>query len=357
MEEKQGSEPFAHILKRGVYSDKGEKVAAGTPGSLPPMPEGSPQNRLGLAQWLVAADNPLTPRVTMNRLWQQLFGTGIVDTPSDFGIMGGRPSHPKLLDWLAAEFRESGWDHRHMVKLLVTSRIYRQSAAISAEKLTIDPDNRLMSRGPRYRLDAEQIRDLALAGSGMLSQRVGGPPVKPYQPEGIWSSVAMPQSNTRNYTQDTGEALYRRSLYTFWKRTAPHPAMEILNAPTREVTCVGRERTNTPLQAFVTLNDPQFMESARHLAELAVKNAPDFDERIDFITLRLLSRPLTAAERQLAKNTLEAGLEFYSSDAEAAAALINTGETKPDPKLEASAVAAWTLVASQIFNLDESLNK
>src|SRR5690606_10994563 len=174
---------------------------------------------------------------------------------------GARPSHPKLLDWLAAEFVASGWNHRHMVKLIVTSSTYRQSAKVTPEKLEKDPHNRLLSRGPRYRLDAEQIRDLALSASGLLSSRVGGPPVTPYQPEGIWEDVAMPQSNTRNYRPDSGEALYRRSLYAFWKRTAPHPAMEIRNAPSREVFCVKRELTNTPLQAFVTLNDPQFVEA------------------------------------------------------------------------------------------------
>ncbi|MBK1826458.1 DUF1553 domain-containing protein [Haloferula rosea] len=353
----KNEEPYAHILNRGVYSDVGEKVTPETPASLPPMPADAPRNRLGLARWLVAKDNPLTARVTMNRLWYQLFGTGIVETVGDFGIMGARPSHPRLLDWLASEFMDSGWDYRHMVKTLVTSRAYRQSAHASPDKLEIDPANRLVSRGPRYRLDAEQIRDLALAGSGLLSGKVGGPPVKPYQPEGIWSAVAMPQSNTRNYKADTGEALYRRSIYTFWKRTAPHPAMEILNAPTREVTCVQREMTNTPLQAFVTLNDPQFVEASRHLAERAIRSHPEFDARADFITQRLLARTLEDSERPFVRQTLDAANQSFSTDPEAAKALISTGETQPDANLDPAELAAWTLVASQILNLDETLNK
>jgi len=356
MREKK-EEPFAHILTRGVYSDKGEKVTPETPASLPPMPADAPRNRLGLARWLVAEDNPLTARVTMNRLWYQLFGTGIVETVGDFGIMGARPSHPDLLDWLAMEFMESGWDHRHMIKTIVSSKAYRQSAHTSATKLELDPTNKLISRGPRYRLDAEQIRDLALAGSGLLSDKVGGPPVKPYQPEGIWSAVAMPQSNTRNYKADTGDSLYRRSIYTFWKRTAPHPAMEILNAPTREVTCVQREMTNTPLQAFVTLNDPQFVEASRRLAERAIAHHADFDERIDFITQRLLARSLDDSERPLVRQTLDAANTTFQADPEAAKALIAGGESPPDAKIDPVELAAWTLAASQILNLDETLNK
>ena len=357
MEEKADSEPYAHILNRGVYSNKGEKVTPNTPESLPPMADDAPRNRLGLAQWLVSKDNPLTARVTMNRLWHQFFGTGIVETTGDFGIMGARPGHPKLLDWLASEFMESGWDHRHMVKTIVTSAAYRQSGKISPEKLEIDPGNRLISRGPRYRLDAEQIRDLALATADLLSEKIGGPSVKPYQPEGVWEAVAMKQSNTRNYKRDTGESLYRRSLYTFWKRTAPHPAMEILNAPVREVSCVARERTNTPLQAFVTLNDPQFVEASRHLAEHAIKQNSDFDTRLDFISTRLVARALADDERPFVKATLDDALKSYKADPEAAKSMIATGETKADPSLDPAELAAWTLVTSQLLNLDETLTK
>ncbi|MGB1131323.1 MAG: DUF1553 domain-containing protein, partial [Haloferula sp.] len=349
MEEKE-EEPFAHMLNRGVYSDKGDKVTPEAPAFLPPMPEDAPRNRIGLANWLVSKDNPLTARVTMNRLWYQLFGTGIVETVGDFGVMGARPSHPKLLDWLASEFMDSGWDHRHMVKLIVSSKAYRQSAHASAAKLEADPHNVLISRGPRYRLAAEELRDMALAVSGLLSDTVGGAPVKPYQPEGIWAAVAMPQSNTRNYQQDSGEALYRRSLYTFWKRTAPHPAMEILNAPTREVVCVQREMTNTPLQAFVTLNDPQFVEAARNLAQRAIAEAPDFDTRVDFITERFLARTLSASERPLVKQTLDAATAAFEKTPADATALLEVGETKPADDMNPIELAAWTVTTSQILN-------
>jgi Protein of unknown function (DUF1553)/Protein of unknown function (DUF1549)/Concanavalin A-like lectin/glucanases superfamily/Planctomycete cytochrome C len=356
MEEKKG-EPFAHVLTRGVYSDKGEKVAPGTPAVLPPMAADAPKNRLGLARWLNDPANPLPARVTMNRTWYYFFGTGIVETADDFGIMGARPSHPKLLDWLAAEFVDSKWNYRHMIKLIVSSATYRQSGNVSPEKLEKDPANRLLSRGPRYRLDAEQLRDLALSTAGLLSPKLGGPSVKPYQPEGIWEAVAMPQSNTRNYRADTGESLYRRSLYTFWKRTAPHPAMEILNAPTREVFCVRRDRTNTPLQAFVTLNDPQFIESSRRLAENAMKASTEIPARLDYLTVRLLSRTLGPDERKLATGTYEAALATYKADPAAAAALVANGESKADPALDVTELAAWTLVSSQLLNLDETLNK
>ncbi|QJE95071.1 DUF1553 domain-containing protein [Luteolibacter luteus] len=356
MEEKK-DEPFAHVLTRGVYSDKGERVTPTTPAVLPPMAADSPKNRLGLARWLNDPANPLPARVTMNRTWYYLFGTGIVETNDDFGIMGARPSHPKLLDWLAAEFVDSKWDYRHMLKLIVTSAAYQQSGVVSPEKLEKDPSNRLISRGPRYRMDAEELRDMALFAADLISNKVGGPPVKPYQPEGIWEAVAMKESNTRNYKQDSGEALYRRSLYTFWKRTAPHPAMEILNAPSREVFCVRRDRTNTPLQAFVTLNDPQFVEASRRLAENAMKAGSDPAARLDFITTRLFSRKLEDAERKLALDTLDSALAAYRADADAAKALIANGETKADSVLDVPELAAWTLVSSQLLNLDETLNK
>jgi hypothetical protein len=244
-----------------------------------------------------------------------------------------------------------------MLKLIVTSAAYRQSGVVSPEKLEKDPTNRLVSRGPRYRLDAEVIRDTALAAAGLLSPKVGGPPVKPYQPEGVWEAVAMKESNTKNYKQDAGEALYRRSLYTLWKRTAPHPAMEIMNAPSREVFCVRRERTNTPLQAFVTLNDPQFVEASRRLAEHAMTAVADPAQRLDYMTARLLSRRLTAEERKLVTGPLDVALAAYRADAKAAQEMIATGEAKADPKLDVPQLAAWTLVASQLLNLDETLNK
>ncbi len=355
MEEKPG-EPSANILTRGVYSAKGDKVMAETPAALLPMPKGAPKNRLGLAKWLVDPANPLPARVTMNRTWYYFFGTGIVETTEDFGIMGARPSHPHLLDWLASEFISSKWDYRHMIELMVTSKAYRQSAVLSPEKLEKDPLNRLISRGPRIRLDAEQLRDMALASSNLLSPKVGGPSVKPYQPEGLWEAVAMDQSNTRFYKQDAGESLYRRSLYTFWKRTAAPASMEILNAPTREVFCVRRDRTNTPLQALVVLNDPQFVEASRQLAALAIASSPDFDLRIDFITKRLLDRLAKPNERKIIRTSLETILADFTAKPDEAAKLLKVGET-PAPVIPAPELAAWTMVASQILNLDETLTR
>ena len=356
MEEKK-DEPFAHVLIRGVYSDKGEKVTPDIPAVLPPMPADAPKNRLGLARWLNDPANPLPARVTMNRTWSYFFGNGIVETNSDFGIMGARPSHPKLLDWLAAEFIESKWNRRHMIQLIVTSATYRQSGVVSPAKLELDPANKLLARGPRYRLDAEEIRDLALVTSGLLSPKVGGPPVKPYQPEGIWAAVAMPQSNTRNYKQDEGESLYRRSLYTMWKRTAAPPSMEILNAPTRETFCVQRERTNTPLQALVLLNDPQFVEASRELAAHALKASADFDERLDFITLRLDGRKFEDAERAIVRKSLDAAVVDFRAHTEDAGSLVNTGAKPPPKDVDLPELAAWTLVASQILNLDETITR
>jgi hypothetical protein len=356
-EEKKNAPPFAHVLTRGSYSAKGEKVTPDTPAMLPPMPESSPKDRRGLAQWLNDPKNPLPARVTMNRLWYYMFGKGIVETNGDFGIMGARPTHPKLLDWLASEFVESKWDFRHMVKIIVLSKTYRQVGDVSAEKLEIDPANIFLSRGPRARLDAEQIRDLALASADLLSNKLGGKPVKPYQPEGIWSAVAMPQSNTKDYKQDSGEALYRRSVYTFWKRTAAPPTMEILNAPTREIFCVARERTNTPLQALALMNDPQFVEAGRALATIALKDGKDFDERINIVSMRLLNRKLARDERAAIKETYEAAEAYYRDKPDDAKLAVTIGESPVDPSVPVTELAAWSLVANQIFNLDETVTR
>jgi len=356
-EEKKNQEPYAHVLNRGSYSDKGDKVLPNTPAALPPMPEGAPKNRLGLAMWLNDPQNPLPSRVTMNRLWYYFFGTGFVESNGDFGVMGARPTHPQLLDWLAAEFVASEWNHRHMVKTIVTSRAYRQSGSVSPEKYEIDPANVLVSRGPRTRLEAEQLRDLALATSGLLSKTVGGASVKPYQPEFVWEAVAMHGSNTRHYKQDSGEALYRRSLYTFWKRTAAPPTMEILDAPNREAFCVRRDRTNTPLQALVLMNDPQFVEAGRVLAAKAIAAHDSFDERLDMLTLRLIARKMDAAERAVVKATLTAATEHYTDNPEDARLALSVGETKVSESIAAVELAAWSLVASQLMNLDETVTR
>lgn len=357
MQEK--NEPaMAYVLYRGEYDQRQDEVAPGTPEVLPGFPEDYPRNRLGLARWLLLDDQPLTARVTVNRFWQEVFGTGIVRTAGDFGVAGELPVNQDLLDWLAVEFRESGWDIKGLFRLIVTSSTYRQSAAVTPEKVAADPENRLLSRGPRFRMDAEMVRDYALAASGLLVDRIGGPSVKPYQPEGVWAAIAMNVSNTRKYEPGTGDDLYRRSMYWFWKRMAPPASMDIFNAPKREFCVVRRERTDTPLQALVTLNDEQFVEAARHLAERALtEGGQTFEERVDFIARRLLARPLRAEELTIIRNSLDGLQAFYGNHADDAAALIAVGESESAPSLDAGELAAWTMLTNELMNLDEVLNK
>ena len=357
MQEKPGM-PSAFILFRGAYDKRRDPVQPDTPKMLPPMPPDLPRNRLGFARWLMRPDQPLPARVTVNRWWQELFGTGIVRTAGDFGVSGELPSHPDLLDWLAVDVREHGWDVKRFFRQMVLSATYRQSAVSTPEKLEKDPQNRLLSRGPRFRMDAEMVRDYALAASGLLSPKIGGPSVKPYMPDGVWEAVAMIGSNTRDYKRDTGESLYRRSMYTFWKRSAPPASMEIFNAPSRETCAVRRERTNTPLQALVTLNDPQFVEAARRLAEEVVRSGGStFDDRLDVLTDRLVARPFRPEERKVAEASFADLSAFYVAHPADAKALIATGESKPDPKLDPATLAAWTMLTNELFNLDEVLNK
>jgi cytochrome c553 len=349
---------MAYILNRGEYDKRKDKVTADVPKSLPPLPSDAPKNRLGFARWLLRPEHPLTARVTVNRFWQELFGTGIVKTTGDFGVTGDLPSHPELLDWLAVEFREKGWDVKEFFKLLVTSATYRQAATVTPEKKEKDAQNRLLSRGPRFRMDAEMVRDYALASSGLLVRHIGGPSVKPYQPEGVWEAVAMIGSNTRDYKRDSGDKLYRRSVYTFWKRAAPPASMEIFNAPSREVCTVRRERTNTPLQALVTLNDPQFVEAARVLAQKAIQQGGEkTEQKIDYIARRLLARPFTPEESKVVQGSLADLLAEYKAKPEEAKKLIADGETKADPRIDPSELAAWTMLTNELMNLDEVLNK
>jgi hypothetical protein len=351
-------QPFAHILNRGMYDQPKEKVEPAVPSALPPMPSSFPRNRLGLAKWLVDESNPVMSRVTVNRFWQEIFGTGLVKTSEDFGSQGEAPSHPELLDWLAVEFRESGWDVKKLFKQIVMSAAYRQSARVTPLKLEKDPDNRLLSRGPRFRMDAEMVRDTALAASGLLVDKIGGPSVKPYQPDGVWEAVAMLNSNTRHYRRDTGDKLYRRSLYTFWKRSAPPASMDIFNAPSRENCTVRRERTNTPLQALVMMNGTQYVEAARHLAETAiVEGGEAFDARLDIVTAHALARPFDAKERAVAKKSYGEFLKHYDSNPADAKKLLAVGESLPNVSLNAAEVAALTMLANQVLNLDEVLNK
>jgi hypothetical protein len=350
--------PEAYVLFRGDYDKRREKVTPATPEALPPMPDDLPRNRLGFAQWLLRPEHPLTTRVTVNRFWQEVFGTGLVRSTGDFGVSGELPSHPELLDWLAAEFREKDWDVKRFFKLIVTSATYRQAATVSKEALQKDPQNKLLSRGPRYRLDAEMIRDCALASSGLLVRKLGGPSVKPYQPDGVWEAVAMNVSNTSIYRRESGENLYRRSMYTFWKRGAPPASMEIFNAPTREFCTVRRERTNTPLQALVTLNDVQFVEAARHLATRTLKQGGEaFEGRADFMARRLLARPFSPDELKVLREGFTELYGFYKAHPNDARQLISVGESPVDAMLDPPTLAAWTMLANQLMNLDEVLNK
>jgi uncharacterized protein DUF1553/uncharacterized protein DUF1549/concanavalin A-like lectin/glucanase superfamily protein/cytochrome c len=355
----KSEEAMAFILFRGEYDKRRDPVKPTTPAAFPAFPNEAPKNRLGIAQWLLRPEHPLTTRVTVDRFWQEVFGTGLVRTAGDFGIAGELPSHPELLDWMAIEFREKGWDVKQFFKLLLTSATYRQAAIVTAEKLNKDPQNRLLSRGPRFRMDAEMIRDYALAASGLLVPKLGGPSVKPYQPEGVWEAVAMIGSNTRDYRRDSGENLYRRSLYTFWKRAAPPASLEIFNAPAREFCTVRRERTNTPLQALVTLNDVQFIEAARHLAQIAILEVPGdaTESRLDFLARRLLSRPLRTQEVAVVRVSLAELLDYYAQHADDAKALITTGDSKPDASLPPEQLAAWTMLANELLNLDEVVCK
>jgi hypothetical protein len=357
MQERTDQKPFAHVLYRGAYDQKRQRVEANTPSILPPMKSDLPHNRLGLAQWLVEPEHPLTARVTVNRMWQEVFGTGLVKTTDDFGSQGEAPVNQELLDWLAVDFRESKWDIKRFYKQILMSSTYRQSAAATPDKLAKDPENRLLSRGPRFRMDAEMVRDYALASSGLLTATIGGPSVKPYQPDGVWEAVAMIGSNTRFYKKDEGDKLYRRSMYTFWKRSAPPATMDIFNAPTREACTVRRERTNTPLQALATMNDTQFVEAARNLAERAYKAGPTIDARVDFLSLNVVARSLTPQEKQIATKAYRAYMQRYDTHPEEAKQLIAVGDKKADSSVPVTEFAALTMLANQFLNLDEVLTK
>jgi hypothetical protein len=347
----------AYILKRGEYDQRGEEVSRATPAFLPPMPVDQPKDRLGLAKWLVAPAHPLTSRVAVNRFWQQVFGTGIVKTAEDFGSQGEQPSHPELLDWLAVQFVEDGWNVKQFMKRLVMSATYRQSSKLTKEKLAADPANRLLSRGPRFRLDAEMLRDQALFVGGMLIERVGGPSVKPPQPSGLWEAVGYTSSNTAKFKADTGDSIHRRSLYTFWKRTAHSPQMGTFDAPSREACQVRRERTNTPLQALLLLNETQYVEAARGVAERTMKHADKTEDRISYMFRLVVGRSPDAREVTELMSAHSDHLAKYTGNAEAAKKLIGIGERKPDAGLNPSELAAWTMIANLLLNLDEVINK
>lgn len=345
-----------HVLLRGQYDQKDTRVTPATPTALPPMPEGAAANRLGLARWLVDPAQPLTARVITNRYWQQHFGTGIVKTAEDFGAQGERPSHPALLDWLATEFVDSGWDPKHMHRIIVTSATYRQSSHRTPALNERDPRNRLLARGPRYRMDAEVIRDSALFVSGLLVEQQGGPSVRPYQPPGIWKEVAYGANFTAQvFEPDTGDNLHRRSMYTFWKRQAPPPNMMLFDAPNRETCVVRRERTNTPLQALALMNDPQFLEAAHALAHRMVEGGgDDAAGRIAYAFEWATSRPPSDDERAILMEVFEAQRNEFAGTPDAAKTLLADCDSAHDAAAE---LAAYSVIANLILNLDETLTK
>jgi len=348
----------AFVLERGDYEKPREKVEPNVPAAFAPLQAEAPRNRLGLAQWLVDRGNPLTARVAVNRIWQQIFGVGLVKTAEDFGSQGERPTHPELLDWLAVEFIESGWDVQHLLRLILTSATYRQSAKVTPELLARDPENRLLGRGPRFRLDAEAIRDTALFVSGLLVEQVGGPSVKPYQPSGLWEAVGYTTSNTARFVQDHGEKLYRRSLYTFWKRTSPPPNLTTFDAPAREDCTVRRARTNTPLQALVLMNDVQFVEAARKMAERLMKEGGETTaDRVLYGFRLVAARAPKEDELAVLIRQYDRHYERFSQAPQAALQLLAVGESPRDESLDPAQVAAWTLVCNVLLNLDESITK
>lgn len=342
------------VLKRGEYDlPIGEPVSPGILEVMGAFPEGAPTNRLGLAQWLTSRDHPLVARVLVNRIWQRVFGYGLVRTPEDFGLQGEQPTHPELLDWLAVELQESGWDLQHMLRLMVTSQTYRQSSAWRPE--IDDPENKLFSRGPAWRLDAEVIRDLGLWASALLDPHMGGEGVKPYQPSGMWKALAHPASNTKKYERDKGQPLYRRSLYVYWKRTSPHPMMTLFDAPDRESSCVRRSRTNTSLQSLGLLNETQRIEMARAFAERLLTSKADDDARIDLIFELLACRKPATTEKAACTDLLHDMRRRYRDSTEDATALLSMGDAPRNEKLAVAEHAAWTQLCVTILASDIAL--
>ena len=346
----------AFVLDRGEYDKPSVKVERKLPAVLPPLPPGEPNNRLGFARWLVSGQHPLTARVWVNRAWENFFGTGLVKTSENFGSQAEWPSHPELLDWLAVDFAENGWDMKRLQKLILMSQAYRQSTVVTPEKLEKDPENRWISRGPRFRLPAETIRDQALAVSGLLVPKVGGVSVKPYMPEAVWDETSV-YGDMRNYKADTGEGLYRRSLYTIWKRTAAPPSMLLFDSATREVCTVKRFRSNTPMQALSLLNEVTFVEASRKLAELTLRQTGTTDQRLAWAFQRVTSRPGTPAELAVLRKGLDRRLTAYAADLPAAKKLLANGQSAVPTDLDPAQLAAWTVTANVLLNLDETVTR
>ena len=345
------------VLMRGQYNTPTDnKVEPGTPSALPAMPEEYPNNRLGMAKWLFAPEHPLTSRVAVNRYWQMLFGKGLVRTPEDFGAQGEYPTHPELLDWLAVDFRENGWDVQRFLKQIVMSHTYRQTSRVTPELLEQDPENILLARAPRFRLQSEFIRDNALAISGLLNDKMGGPGVKPYQPPGLWAEVGL--GGNPKFKRDDGEKLFRRSLYSYWKRSAPPPNMQIFDAPTREKCTINRPRTNTPLQALVMLNDVQFVEASRQMAAKIMQSSAVLPaERLEQGFLLSVARPPSLTEQSVLTQLYQQTLQYYREHTDEATQLLSQGETKNPDGLDPAEHAAWTIVASTLLNMDETLTR
>jgi hypothetical protein len=353
------------MLIRGQYDQKGEKVTPALPAALT-LPGQSAvaagdarRSRLDLAKWLVDPRHPLTARVAVNHYWQTYFGTGIVRSAENFGTQGEPPSHPELLDWLATEFVRTGWDVKAMQRLIVTSATYRQRSNVTSYLLQKDPENRLLARGPRFRLPAELIRDQALAISGLLVPKIGGPSVRPYHPAGLWEEIAFGGEFTaQKYVQDHGEALYRRSMYTFWKRTCPPPSLQAFDAPEREFCMVRRSVTNTPLQALVLMNDPTYVEASRKFAERVLTEVAAVPkDRIRYAYRLALDRAPTDDELRVLTNLFSAQLAAFRKDTAAATKLLTVGESPRNERLNVAELAAWTTVASVLLNLDETITK
>lgn len=356
---KEAAKPVpAYILERGAYDKaiKDNPIARKPPSMVNlPMPEGAPNNRLGFAQWLVQDKHPLTSRVHVNRLWQMLFGTGIVKSVEDFGSQAEWPSHPQLLDYLAVRFIESGWDQKALIKYIVTSSAYRQRATRQADADEVDADNRLLSYFPRQRLKAEFIRDQALFAAGLLKDDIGGPSVKPYQPGDLWNEVAIGGTNTGRFKRDSGEALYRRSMYTFWKKTSPPAQMQIFNAPTREFCIVGRDTTNTPLQVLTLWNDEQFLEASRVLAQRTLAESEDDKQRLELIYRRCTGEVPNSDELTVLQDVLTYYRQRYTASAEDAKALLTQGDYPLPEKHNPAELASWMMVASTALSLDETI--
>ena len=339
------------MLERGEYDRPiGEPLDRGVISILGNLPEDVPRNRLGLARWLTSPDHPLVSRVLINRVWQRVFGAGLVRTPEDFGLQGQQPTHPALLDWLSVEFQECGWDLKQMLKLMLLSETFQQDSRWRDDMK--DPENRFWARGPGYRLDAEVIRDVGLWASGLLAEERGGEGIKPYQPAGLWSALMHPASNTKKYERDSGEKLYRRSLYVYWKRTSPHPMMTLFDAPSRESSCVRRSRTNTPLQSLGLLNETQRLEMSRMLAARLIAEKADDPESFNLLFTLLASRPPSDQELKVCVDLLDGMRKRYENSPEDVKNLLSLGEAKPPKELKVTELAAWTQVCNTVLASD-----